>query len=119
MNSFNFKNVMKSFKESKKIKDDESKKIISYKEVIEDKLKYNKNEKSILRHFDEIEEERKEWFKQRNKSLNEKLNKEESKVDENELSEITGDKFITNTPEKDFKVEICEKVWEVTVDPKK
>lgn len=125
MNSFNFKNVLKSFKESKK-NIDETKKIISYKEVIEDKLKNNKNEKSILRHFDQIEDERKEWFNERNKSLNnvkdevEKPNEEDSSQDKDlNLGELTGDiLFEENIPE-DLKTEISEKVWEVTVNPKK
>ena len=113
MNSYNFKNVLKSFKEGKK-STEETKKIISYKEVINEKLKNNKNEKSILRHFDEIEEERKEWFKERNKSLN--IEKNGEKVD---MSEITGDKLINESLPEDFQLELSEKVWEITVDPKR
>jgi hypothetical protein len=115
MNSYNFKNILKSFKDSKKTVD-ESKKIISYKEVINEKLKNNKNEKSILRHFDEIEEERKEWFKERNKSLND----EKNNVDKpNDISEITGDELINEAIPEEFQLELSEKLWEITVDPKK
>jgi hypothetical protein len=121
MNSYNFKNVLKSFKESKK-NIDESKKIVSYKEVIIEKLKNNKNEKSILRHFDEIEEERKEWFKERNKCLNIEKNiiseESENKTDEKEISEITGDKLINDIIPQEFQLDLSEKIWEVTVDPK-
>lgn len=113
MNSYNFKNVLKSFKEAKKTTDD-SKKIISYKEVISEKLKNKKNEKSILRHFDNVEEERKEWFKERNKSLN--LEKNGIKED---IEEITGDDLISKDIPENFELDISEKVWEVTVDPKK
>jgi hypothetical protein len=112
MNSYNFKNVLKSFKEAKKTTED-SKKIVSYKEVINEKLKNNKNEKSILRHFDEVEEERKDWFKERNKSLN--LEKNGIK---HEIEEIIGDDLITKEIPENFELDISEKVWEITVDPK-
>ena len=125
MDSYNFKNVLKSFKASRPTNNDS--KITSYKEVIEEKLKSNKNEKSILRDFDKIEENRIEWFKERNKSLNiEKNLPDKIKQDggneeldrKNYDENLTDIDIITSDIPNNFEINLCKKDWTVTCDPK-
>jgi hypothetical protein len=117
MNSYNFKNVLKNFKETKgKEKKEE---VVKYKDVIEEKLKCNNND-SVFRKFDEVEEERKEWFKKRNDNLNKNLDdkmKEKSshlQPDKND----SGDEIDESNIPKEFELDVNKKEWKVTVNPK-
>jgi hypothetical protein len=126
MNSFNFKNALKSFKEAKE-KDPKTEEIVKYKDIIDEKLRSNKKEESILKKFDEIENERKEWFKKRNENLNKDLdNKMQSKdfninepTVEDKDEHISGDELSESNLPKDFDLTINKKEYKVTVDPKR
>jgi hypothetical protein len=148
MNSFEFKNIFKKLKEEKKTNQEKAgdKKYIKYSDIIEEKLISNKRPEPILRDFKQIEEERKDWFKSRNENLNTQTeqkissqlnenktdesneknisNKETKEEQQNILSSetkeqeiIEGDIPLDNVPGK-FNVDINNKEWTITIDPK-
>jgi pre-mRNA-splicing factor 18 len=142
MENINFKNAMKAHKDQKnsmQANKNDNKKFIKYSDVIKEKIKENKTEKSILRNFEEIEKEQEQWFKLRN----EQLNKEKEKI--NDVDEInkkhnekdTGKKQSDNTgnvdkdilnediisvnanSEENYASDTSEKAGiKITVDPK-
>lgn len=71
MKSLDFKGAMMQLKDQKnKTTSDNGKKFVRYGDVIKEKIKENKVEKTILKNFEDIEAEREEWVKMRNISMN-------------------------------------------------
>jgi len=120
MKSLDFKSAMMQLKEQKtKTSSDNGKKFVKYSDVIKEKIKENKVEKTILRNFEELEGEREEWVKMRNTSINiekeknilsqtkiEKTNNinNEGKFQEDKVSE----EILENSEEKTKTVDIIE-----------
>jgi hypothetical protein len=131
MNSFNFKNALKNFKESKQKETKEE--LILYKDVIKEKLKENKKEDSILKKFDDVEEVRNEWTKKRNDLLNAQKDKKMKVMNINEIEpsnnnintdknndllSLSSDNIDEANVPKEFEITVNKKEWKITVDPK-
>jgi hypothetical protein len=128
MNSFNFKNALKNFKETKE-KEIQKGDLILYKEIIDEKLKNNKKDDSIIKKFDDIEEERNEWSKKRQELLNKekelKMANKQMSINEIKPSDknpdvdsILSDNLSESNIPKEFEISVNKKEFKTTFVPK-
>jgi pre-mRNA-splicing factor 18 len=118
MDKFNFKNSLDKLKEqNKKLTTD--KKYVRYGDVMNEKIKQNKVEKTILKSFDDIEKEREDWFRIKNDKLNKEKEEKKDKINVECEEDINVE--IKNEIEigKDISTEIKKKKeWAITINPK-
>jgi pre-mRNA-splicing factor 18 len=121
MKSLDFKSAMNQLKEQKnKTAIENGKKFVRYSDVIKEKIKENKVEKTILKNFDELEREREEWIKMRNITMNKEKDNNYLIADESNKTNPSGNQEKTpKTEEKPGEGNFAQKIPEIIEDNSK